>query len=94
MHPFIKIKMAEELEILSDEERAIVGKIPIGHWCYGSTLEDKGEVINGKLEYKTVLCPYFKDTHYCSYLKMYDEFMPDVKFCNIKKYYKFFGLEV
>ena len=84
--------MADELEILSDEERAIVGKIPIGDWCYGSSMEDHGEVINGVRVYKTILCPYQKGKHGCSYLKIHDEWIPEAKACNMKKYYKFFGL--
>jgi len=82
--------MAEELEILSDEERAIVGKIPIGSWCYGSALGDEGEVIDGVRKFKTISCPYQKGKHGCSYLGIRDEWIPEVKACNIDKYYKFF----
>ena len=82
--------MADELEILSDEERAIVGKIPIGDWCYGSALENEGEVINGVREFKTISCPYQKGKHSCTYLGIKDELIPEVKACNIKQYYKFF----
>lgn len=85
------------MEDITQEELDIVAKIPVGHYCYGPALGDKGVVVeeNGRRyrKYKTVSCPYCTGD-YCSFVDRHDEdLLPDqVKICNIKKYYKYFPL--
>ena len=85
------------MEDITQEELDIVAKIPVGYYCYGPAIGDKGIVVKEEgrryRKYTTIGCPYCKDD-YCSFVKEYDDLLlPDqVKICNIDKYYKYFPL--
>jgi hypothetical protein len=53
-------------KVYTEEEIKLIGKIPVGDYCYGSALEDKGEEIEGKRVFKTIRCPYHTKPDYCS----------------------------
>lgn len=64
-----------------------IKKIPVGSYCYGSAIGDKGRMINKELVQKTISCP-FHTTYFCKFLKQYDDtHLPDAtKICNNEKY--------
>jgi len=70
-----------------------IKKMPIGSYCYGSAIGDKGKIVNGKRKWETIFCPNFhgmknpsKDGEsqcYCSFLNKADDFLlaDQVKIC-------------
>ena len=80
-----------------------IKKIPVGRWCYGSAIGDKGKVVNHKRDWVTICCPYFhdvskindedEDVSYCSFIKKTDDFLLTdmIKICdNYESFFKEF----
>jgi hypothetical protein len=70
-----------------------IKKMPIGSYCYGFAIGDKGRMVNRKRKWITICCPYFhgmkklskdgEDQCHCSFLNEVDDFLltDQVKIC-------------
>jgi len=76
-----------------------IKKIPVGSYCYGTALGDKGKMIHGKRKRDTIYCPYWKwvgklskdgdKQAYCSLVHEVDDFSlaDQVKICGDYEYF-------
>ena len=64
-----------------------IKKLPIGSYCYGSTIGDKGRMVNGRRRYKTVHCPFGMHQTHCGLLNTHEYLMlsDSVKICGIEE---------
>jgi len=79
--------------MLTEEEIVkIYGEVPVGDYCYGSPLADKGMLINEAIRYQTRTCPYWRPGGYCKLLKYFDDALlaDQVKCCEANKYFYLF----
>lgn len=70
-----------------------IKKIPVGSYCYGSAIGDKGKMVNGKRQRNGGCCTFFhgmeklskdgEQQFYCSFLHKADDFLltDQVKIC-------------
>ena len=73
--------------------KKLIKRIPVGMYCYGSKIGDKGKMEYGAKKYKGGCCPYHKllkepteeedAVAYCTFLKREDDFLlaDQVKLC-------------
>ena len=91
MEPYMKI--IESGGKIPRKIKKRIKKIPVGDYCYGSKIGDKGKTEYGKKQYKGGCCPYYRflkeateeddPVAYCTFVKRENDLeLPDqVKIC-------------